>query len=217
MHKLAKVVLISLFVLLFAKVDCTAQGTRFFGVGALQFDPNGLNESLNCENAFTNTLYSININSAALMNDGLALVYTELDFGFRYILPQKYETHAGTEMKLKGYMIEYSIFSVDLFSRRPKLDVLVKSGWIFGRYKINLDGEGLPSKAHYKNPIVGPKITTEIRFVLGEHLGFSLRGNYNYDISKGYWKHRPQGEGLTDIGKTLLRGPSASFQVGYMF
>lgn len=93
----------------------------------------------------------------------------------------------------------------DLFPSTDWFDLIPALGFNTGLMKVKYfdDAQNLETSV-YKNPFFSPKVLLEARFKINK-FAIGFRAEYNYDISKSYWKVK-KGNNILNLPENRARG-----------
>ncbi len=132
-------------------------------------------------------------------------------FEYLQMIPQKITLPNGIEAKTNGFNFGWTMLGADVIKSK-KVDLIVCGGFNTGR--IWLQGS---DAVRQKNPYFAPMITLIPRLVLGK-FAVQLRGSFDYDITKSYWKRKGFRDAeLQPLPNFKSTGCNVSVGLGYVF
>ncbi len=103
-------------------------------------------------------------------------------WSYQLVIPQKIIINDTISCNIKGYVLSLDIAGFDLFKRAKTFHVIGSFGFNTGR--LRLQGN---EWARQKNPFFSPRVSLQPKLRIG-NLFFSLRGDYEWDISSVNWR-----------------------------
>ncbi|HXC04003.1 MAG TPA: hypothetical protein VNZ86_04575 [Bacteroidia bacterium] len=214
-----KGICLTLYCLLLLEVSCIAANPTYpflwdLHAGQWQTDFGKLNQGLNQNGlaSFSNTLNTIGIslsNHLAFMS-GRSRAFMNLDY--TYIVPTISARNGTVSSILSGYALGMAL-GKGLVRIKNYFGIKAFLGFQTGRMKLLWSDEALRiNKAAYTNPFFSPQLTLIPRFIFG-HFSFGGRFGYQYDISKGRWRHSDGN--LNAIGNAYMTGWVCEGIIGY--
>jgi hypothetical protein len=172
------------------------QGFSAIGYQALKDQVQIVGASFNCTGAMTN----------------MGQFVCHLDYD--YFLPFQYSPISACSYRLSGYAVGFGM-GKDIFPNSEKFDLVLSLGFQTGRLKMLWSDVMLgQNKSVYNNPFFSPLLMLQPRIVLG-FLSLGGRIGYQYDISKGDWRH--EDKSLNAIGNSYMTGYTLEGMIGFKF
>ena len=103
-------------------------------------------------------------------------------FSYCQVIPQKITINDTVNCNINGFIFSFCLFGGDLFYKSKTFGLLLSGGFNTGR--LRLSGN---EWARQKNPFFSPKVSIQPKVRI-KKIVLSLRGDYEYDISKPSWR-----------------------------
>jgi hypothetical protein len=143
----------------------------------------------------------ISANTLVPVMSGLMFWVVHVDYN--YFLPSQYAPTYSISSSLSGYSVGFGIGN-SFFPTSKRFDLTLELGFQTGRMKLLWSNPGLSqNKDVYSNPFFSPHLVLEPRLMLGR-ISFGARIGYQYDVSKGEWRHTDAS--LDALGNAYLTG-----------
>ena len=139
-------------------------------------------------------------------------VWRIVHYSYSQIIPQKIIISDTINCNVNGYVFSFSIAPFSLFKKSKFFSLHISYGFNSGR--LRLSGNELVNQ---KNPFFSPMISIR-PVVLIKKIKFTIRADYEYDISKPSWRRTYfTSKNKTDLDKFKQSGLTLFFGIGFRF